>query len=163
MKMRQAENKHRPQSLTLTKGEFPVIDLKANYGGDRYRVKRDECGDRLIPHRWGHFYAHSAREMACFIGGRRKFTNIKQQFPGIRVTQEGDQEIIFVFPPALFPKLATALKASKKRRVSEAQRQHLAKIGSAYLFRTSRRGGRSPLSDRKATIGEKARNYPPDS
>ena len=128
---------HRPQSLTLTKGEFPVIDLRATFSGDRYRVSRDECGDQLIPHRWGHFYSHSATELACFIDGRRKFTNIKQQFPGIRVTQEGDQEIIFVFPPALFPKLATALKASRKRRVSEAQRKHLAEIGRDYLFQAS--------------------------
>lgn len=110
--------------MKLTRGDYPVIDLKGNYG-DRYRVTKDECRDELIPHKWGHFYAHSATELACFIDGRRKFNMIQRQFPDIRVTQEGDQEIIFVFDPALFPKLATALKASRKRQYDEATLQKM--------------------------------------
>ncbi len=94
-----------------------VIDLKARYG-DRYRVKRDECGDQLIPHKWGHFYAHSSTELACFIEGNRKFKLINKQFPEIRITQRGDEEIIFVFDPALFPGIAKALKASRRVRYS---------------------------------------------
>ena len=46
----------------FTQGEFPVIDLQANYG-DRLLVKKDECGDQFIPHAWGHFYAESAQEL----------------------------------------------------------------------------------------------------
>ena len=110
--------------MRLAHRDYPVIHLKANYG-DRYRIKRDDCGDQLIPHKWGHFYAHSATELACFVDGRRKFNMIQRQFPDIRVTQEGDQEIIFVFPPALFPKLATALKAFRKKQYSEATLQKM--------------------------------------
>ena len=99
-------------------GQAGMIDLKRRYG-DKYRIKKDECGDRLIPHRWGHFFAYSATELACFIKGSRKFNLIREQFPDIRVTQEGDQEIVFVFNPSLLPELAKALKASRKRQYSE--------------------------------------------
>ena len=111
-------------TMKLTNTEFPVIDLKANYGS-RYRVKKDECGDQLIPHKWGHFYAHSATELACFICGNRKFNRVQAQFPEIRVTQRGDEEIIFVFEPELFSKLAGELKASRKKQYSPAARQKL--------------------------------------
>ncbi len=124
------------QNLELTRGEFPAIDLEANYG-NRYRVGRDECGDQMIGHGLGHFYAHSATELACFIEGNRKFNMTRDQFPEIRVTQRGDEEIIFVFAPALLSKLATALKAARKRRVSEAERKRLAEIGRAYRFKAS--------------------------
>ncbi len=110
--------------MKLTRGEYPVIDLKANYG-DRYRVKKDDCRDQLIPHKWGHFYAYSATELACFIDGCRKFKMIQRQFPDIRVMQEGDQEITFVFPPMLLPKLATALKAYRKKQYDEATLQNM--------------------------------------
>ncbi len=115
----------RIQNLILTKGECPVIDLRATYAADRYRVKKDECGDQLIPHRWGHFYSHSSTELACFMKGNYKFRKIKAQFPSIRVTQRGDEEVIFVFDSALLPQLAATLKASRKRRVSEAERERL--------------------------------------
>ena len=110
--------------MKLTRGDSPVIDLKANYG-DRYRIKRDECGDQLIPHKWGHFYAHSDTELACFIKGNRKFKLISKQFPEIQVIQRGDEEIIFVFDPTLLPELATALKASRKKQYSEATLQKM--------------------------------------
>ena len=116
--MTQSETKK--QSLILTRGEFPVIDLRQNYG-HRFRVRKDECGDQLIPHKWGHFYAHSDAELACFVDGNRKFNLIHEQFPEIRVTQRGDQEIIFVFDPALLPKLAPALKAARRKQYSPEQ------------------------------------------
>ena len=41
------------QSLELTAGEsgIPVIDLKAGYA-DTCRVRRDENGHYIIPHKW---------------------------------------------------------------------------------------------------------------
>ncbi len=114
----------RIEDMKLTKADYPVIDLKASYG-DRYRIKKDECGDQLIPHKWGHFYAHSDTELACFVNGNRKFNLIHEQFPNIRPTQRGDQEIIFIFDPALLPRLATALKASRRRQYSESTLQKM--------------------------------------
>jgi hypothetical protein len=146
MRMSQTKSGHRQQSLILTKGEYPVIDLKANYGG-RYRMSRDEGGDQLIPHKWGHFYAHSATEFACFIEGNNKFHRMQKQFPEIRVTQRGDEEIIFTFDPALFPKLATALKTSNKRRVSDSEKarlRHLSEIHSPFR--------KTPFPDRREEI-----------
>ena len=133
-KLSTAKVKH--QNLVLTRGESPVIDLKQNYG-HRYRIGRDECDDQLIPHKWGHFYSHSATELACFVEGNKKFNRIMQQFPDIRIMQEGDDEIIFVFDPDLLPKLAKVLKASKKRQTSETERERLATIGIDHRFEAS--------------------------
>lgn len=119
--------------MRLTRSNHPVIDLKANYG-DRFRVKKNECGDQLICHKWGHFYSHSATELACFVKGNNKFNRIQKQFPEIRITQRGDEEIIFVFAPELFPAIAKALKASRKREISDAERKRLAHMGRAYRF-----------------------------
>ena len=109
-----------PPPLHPDRGEFPVIDPRANCG-NRYRIKKDECGDKLIPRKWGHFYAHSEGKLARFIDGNRKFNLIREQFPEIRVTQRGDQKLIFVFDPQMLPKLATALKAARKKRYSPEQ------------------------------------------
>lgn len=133
--------------MKLTRTDFPVIDLKANYG-NRYRVRRDECGDPPIRHKWGHFYSHSATELACLIDGRRKFNLIQRQFPDIRVTQEGDQEIIFVSSPTHFAKLVAALKTSRKRQVSEQERKRLAGIGCGTRFKRSCRGYKVPFREK---------------
>lgn len=135
--------------MKLTRNDFPVIDLKANYG-NCFRVKRDECGDQLISHKWGHFFAHSDKELACFIKGNRKFSIIEAQFPEIRATQRGDQEIIFIFDPALLPGLARALKASRKRQVSERERKRLADIGCGTQFTRSCRGYKVPFTEKSA-------------
>ena len=110
--------------MILTKKGFPVISLQANFG-ERYRVKRDECGDQFIPHKWGSFYAYSATELACFMDGRKKFNNIQEKFPTIKLMQDGDQEVIFVFDPKILPKLATALKVSRKKHYSEESRKKM--------------------------------------
>jgi len=125
--------------MKLTKADYPVIDLRANFG-DRYRVKRDDCGDQLIGHQWGHVYAHSATELACVIEGNNKINRIQRQFPEICITKRGDSEIVFLFDPALFPKLAKALKASRKRQVSEVERKRLADMGRAHRFKHGHHG-----------------------
>ncbi len=102
---------------------MPVIDLKASYG-NTCQVKRDENGRYIIPHKWsndlcvGFFYAYSATRLACLMTGNRKFNMIRDQFPGIEVTQNGGQEIVFTFTPDLLLRLAKALKAARKKRYS---------------------------------------------
>ncbi len=126
--------------LALTTEDFPIIDLKANWD-DTYRVLRDECGNQLIPHKWGpplrsvrreqpdrlssvgHFFAYSATEMGCFVSSSSKrqhndrLKRIRESFL-IRLTQDGDTEANFVFDSALFPRLAAFLGAYRRPRLS---------------------------------------------
>ena len=137
--------------MQLTTSEYPVIDLKANYG-QRYRVLKDACGDQFIRHKWGDIYAHSATELACFVNGRKKYNLLKAEFPDIQITQEGDQEIIFVFDPSLLPGLATALKAHKKRQMSEKERDRLIKVGREYQFPATNHGVEEGISEKSGDI-----------
>ncbi len=131
------------QILILTKGESPVIDLKANYG-NRYRIN----GSQLILHKWGHIYAHSSTELACFMEGNRKFKMLERQFSEIRATQRGDKEIVFVFDSSMLPKLASALKASRKKQYSETTLQEMrARAQSARKVLVARR-----LRDRREVL-----------
>jgi hypothetical protein len=131
--------------MILTSGDAPVIDLRANYG-EKFKVLRDECGDMLIPHKWGpslrsvlrerpdrksslgHFFAYSATEMGCYVSsasGRQhndRLKRIQARFP-IRLTQNGDTETNFVFDPMLFPRLAALVGAYRKPQLSVAESQ----------------------------------------
>jgi len=139
-------NKIDKQDLELTARApgNPIFDLKAAYG-NTYRVKRDENGHYIIPHKWkndldmGFFYVYSATKLACFMTGNRKFNMIRDQFPGIEVTQRGDQEIVFTFTPDLLPGLAKALKAARKKRYSPETLERMRQRGRELAkFRVER-------------------------
>jgi hypothetical protein len=133
--------------MILTSGDAPVIDLRANYG-EKFKVLRDECGDQLIPHKWGpflrsvlkerpdrksslgHFFAHSAFEIGCSIFStsgcqhKNRLRRIQERFP-IRLTQNGDCETNFVFDAELFPKVAAFLGSRKRKRCSPEMLERL--------------------------------------
>jgi len=126
------------------RGRKNPINLKKTYGG-RFRIEKDECQDELIPHKWGHFWAYSNTEMACFICGNKKFLAIQREFPSIIITQHGDEEINFKFNPALFPKLAFKLKAKRKRVISAEHKQKLLDAGKAHRFSSQAVGSASRM------------------
>ncbi|RJP67898.1 MAG: hypothetical protein C4532_13835 [Candidatus Abyssobacteria bacterium SURF_17] len=131
--------------LALTADDFPMIDLKANWG-NTYKVLKDECGDQLIPHKWGpslrsvfrkrpdrvssvgHFFAYSVAEMGCHVSSasRRQHNDrlkrIQKHF-SIRLIQNGDTETNFVFDHGLFPKLAAFMRAYRKPQLPIAELQ----------------------------------------
>jgi hypothetical protein len=74
----------------------------------RVAVKRDSCGDPIIPGRNGHLYTDAGRIMACFSDdGRRKPFSARfkagrlKMLPAIRLTQDGDYEFIGEIPESL--------------------------------------------------------------
>lgn len=107
------------------------IDLKARFG-DRYRIGHDEAAEHetggkqdpwfcLIPCRHGQIYPHSDGRLAVFCDRPRQFGKLAA-IPGVEMSQEGDTEAVFVFPPEAFDRVAVVILPKRRRRLSETQR-----------------------------------------
>ena len=108
-----------------------MIELKTTYG-DIYRITYNEAvkipgqtrADRRwlpqIPCKYGHVYVHGRETLGAYVTGRL-ITGRLAALPGVRVLQQGDEEVAVSFPPEMFPAVASLLQARKIRQVSAAQ------------------------------------------
>ena len=97
------------------------------------RVRRDECGDLVIPGKLGHLYEHSSTELGLMIvsfGDPRprlwNFIRDKCLATGMTLLQNGDAEGALSFDPNNWEQARLAIKLTKvrpKRRMSEERRQ----------------------------------------
>jgi hypothetical protein len=95
--------------------------------GEHYRVavKRDGCGDPVIPGRNGHLFVDAGLVCVCFTDdGRKKPFTTKlfktarlKMLPGMRLTQDGDYEFIGEIPESLvWTALFRALRVKRFKR-----------------------------------------------
>jgi hypothetical protein len=103
----------------------------------RLKVKRDECGDQIIPGKHGHVYEHSAADLGVYLTFKsvRKYNFAAKTLRanGFIHRQDAETEGTFLFVPTLAA-CRTVFKVAgiKKRRVlSEAQKRALEKASQA--------------------------------
>ena len=99
--------------------------------GDRYRIFRDEIGEWGIRCKFGKIQLYSMlKKQLCFIG---QFRSVRHKGGLLRklnentdltakITQEGDTEVVIMFPEEEFDSIALSLLPRKKTKYSEEYR-----------------------------------------
>ena len=110
--------------------------------GERYRVKLDACFDPYIPCVWKSIcvWAYDVGVLGIDTTTTRQAAAITRGFPNLHMIQQGDEEHTFTWE-ASHPdtnRLLERLRARKRRRLSDEQRQKLAKSNEPHRFRQSR-------------------------
>ena len=97
--------------------------------GERYRISWEESREGrsidpwlyVIHGRYGHIYPWGSDTLAVYT--TRSIRTVKTLVQGGCVLrQDGDREWTLTFPVHLFPMVAKAIKAYRKKRISSAQR-----------------------------------------
>ena len=92
---------------------------------NRYRVKRDSCGDLFIPcmHWEGEIFAWGEQTLAVHVRGVRKtqlvFNAIQRKCPSVQLQNNGDDELIVTAPLADSKLFFKAARALARRKYSE--------------------------------------------
>lgn len=122
----------------------------------RLRAKRDPCGDRIIPARFGHLYEHGSGAFGLALedsstgpSRARTLRSRRRQAvaAGFQVHQEGDGEAILLFDPADAKQARLAIRlvgAKRKRVLSAAQLEVLRKATEASQILRNQRAGAAP-------------------
>lgn len=110
--------------------------------GDQYRITWDEAyGAAHVPHDrrdpWmmaltctGHgvmIYPHGGAQLAVEVDRRPSIVARLAALSGVRLWQDGDTEKTFLFDICLFDQIARIVKPRKRRMLTDAHRQVLAK------------------------------------
>ena len=83
-----------------------------------------------VPCKYGHIYPHSSSLLAFFCNSTNISNKIKESFPDIKITQDGDGETIFVFKEDKLSPLSDYMKPKNKKKISSKTRDRLlAQIG----------------------------------
>src|SRR5262249_1255264 len=121
-----------------------MLDLAA-VAGDRFRFVLDssyEVSDRTRDDRlwcariecaYGHIYPHGPNALGAWPG-RRMMVSKLISIPGVRIRQRGDAEVTVVFPPDLLDTVCDVLKARRRRRTSDQQREVIKARLAPYQF-----------------------------
>jgi hypothetical protein len=111
----------------------------------RLKVKRDECGDPIIPGRFGHVYEHSDTDLGVYLcfGSVRKYNFAAKRLRAHGCIQRQDAEtegtLLFV-PTTGMSRLVLRIAGIKRRRImSEAQKRSLDKARQASPLILGRR------------------------
>jgi len=109
----------------------------------RLRVRRDECGERIITGKRGHIYEHSESLMGLLFAPSkpRMWANARKklQAAGFVIKQDGDEEGTALFDPCDTQQVALALRlvgVRPKRVPSPAQLGVLRKARAAQVRST---------------------------
>ena len=102
------------------------------------RTRRDTCGDETIPGREGHISEYGrGRLLVVYVGmSGRRWGNVRRSLmaAGCSLAQDGDSQGSLVFDPRngeQAQKAIEAIGAKRKRQMTPAQRDALAKARSA--------------------------------
>lgn len=122
-----------------------LLALRDALGCRDNALRRDECGDWRIEGRFGHIYAIPEGFQMCFRGARefeepppgsQKWANAKKAMPFTSVAQDGDGEGTLVMDrlPAAAPAkiIRDRFGVSRKREISDAERERLRTIGRPF-------------------------------
>lgn len=102
--------------------------------GDRYRIFRDETGEWSIRCKFGRIMLDSmVKKQLCFYGSFRsskhktwflKKLNENETYAG-KITQEGDAEVVIMFPEEEIDSIAGNLLPYVKMKISDDRRREL--------------------------------------
>lgn len=155
-------NKHAERSAQDKRGEVKtcptsggpkvVIDLKEWFGKD-YRVAADPGGGPsnrdpwywIIPCRYGEIYPFGGDLLCVWIVGTRRSALAEKLVPQLRRHQTGESEAVFLFPVALFDRVAELVRPRRKRRLSAGHRKTLTVAGAAHRYSANPAGLNEPF------------------
>lgn len=139
------------------------IDLKQRFGSE-YRVSLDESyfahgtgreAEKLwmwrIECKYGHIYPHGGEVLGAYCN-RRLVRGKLKKLPCCKVHQEGDFETTVLFHVSHFDEVAKVIKPKRRRRITDEQKQRLAKIGTQTKFQPAHHGTKRPLPAPESTI-----------
>ena len=99
---------------------------------NRLKVEKDDCGDAIIPGKYGHIYEYGSGKLGVCImsnsGNAFRWNRARAAFiaSGIDVTQNGDTEGCATFDPENATRARIAMlhaKVRRRRQVSPARRE----------------------------------------
>ena len=99
---------------------------------NRLKVEKDDCGDAIIPGKYGHIYEYGSGKLGVCImsnsGNAFRWNRARAAFiaSGIDVTQNGDTEGCATFDPENATRAKIAMlhaKVRRRRQVSPARRE----------------------------------------
>ena len=98
----------------------------------RLTIMKDDCGDVIIPGKYGHLYEYSSDKLGVCVmsssGNRYRWNRTCAAFAaaGMKITQNGDHEGCATFDPNNATQAKTAIlhaRVSARRRVSPERRE----------------------------------------
>jgi hypothetical protein len=114
-----------------------LIDVKALFG-DRYRISVDPAaqGQRkpdpmyfLIPCQYGEIYPFSNDKLALMVTSIKVAERMKREHPELKVHQNADDAVVFLFSLDQFDLVAGYVNPRKKRQLSPERREFLRQVG----------------------------------
>src|SRR5712691_7029585 len=99
---------------------------------NRLKVQKDECGDAIIPGKYGHIYEYGSGKLGVCImsnsGNVHRWNRSRAAFTaaGMDITQNGDHERCATFDPKNATQVKTAMlyaRVRMKRQVSPERRE----------------------------------------
>ena len=129
------------QAIGLT-----CVDLWRTFGS-KYRIQTDPAYDPAgvrrenldlwyftIPCRFGTIWAHGGEMLCVDIDYHGRTARKVGAIPGVRLRFDGSREKTFIFPVALFGKVAKLVKPYRRRQLTPKQRAEAAKLLAPYRF-----------------------------
>lgn len=116
-----------------------VIDLREQFG-DRYHIVVDPAKQSrnrdpmywIIPCKFGEIYPYGGEHLAVMVTSIR-IANEMREWPELRVHQDADDAVVFVFHVDHFQTVSDRVRARKKKRLSPEHLAKLQKAGTAAL------------------------------
>lgn len=143
--------------------EVPVLNLKELYGKE-YRISKDPAVEKyqkivdpmyyVIKGKLGEIYPNGGNFLAVVVTGKRT-ANKMRKWKELKLIQDADDGVTFVFLPELFEKIRTMIKVSKKREISDAHKQKLKQGYLKYRKKALLRKKKGPRIDKRKTTHDK--------
>lgn len=105
-----------------------------------FRIAADAEGWPMTPGKYGRIEFYTADTLAVFTDGPRTVGKLGG-IPGVRRHQIGDTEARVLFPPALLPVVAQALRLQRKRTLSSEEAR---KRGAKTAYKATSRAQDEP-------------------
>jgi hypothetical protein len=123
----------------------------------RLRVRRDSCGESIVPGRFGHLYEHDAGRFGIVFEAPANGASLNNTLrsrkrraisAGFLLRQEGDSEAILLFDPADTTQARLAIRLIHAKKIRQAAPPTDAQLRVRALF-SSRARPRGPCFDQK--------------
>jgi hypothetical protein len=133
--------------------------------GDRFRIGHDPVAETYaerndpwmmtIPCRGGAvIYPRGAHILALEVDYRPHLAKRLAAIPGVVLHQDGDREKTFLFPVALFDRVAKLVHPLRRRRLSPQQREANSARLARFRFPSARQSGISTLEPHNWPVGD---------
>lgn len=124
-----------------------MIDLK-QLADRKYKIRLDESYEAdqggkewyyQIPCKHGHIFVQGKSELGVFTN-KPNINKFLKEISGLRKLQIGDKEFSYGFPPELMDQVAEVMRARRRPRLSDEQRQAMSdRIVADPRFQTSKK------------------------